>query len=448
MAAFGVNTAIVSIVLSVFMAGLALGSWGAGVWLRRPGRHPAAGLRAYAGAELWIGALGLDRARRSRHGRPLARVSRRAVGLRAPILLLPAPGWSSSCLPFCVAMGATIPLAMRAAEQAGRSGTRLTVASSLQLSLRRQRRRRGTGTLLSAFVPDRALRLRRHAPLAAGLNFLVAAIAAALGARPTARREAPSDSATDRPESSARFPAHPPRPVLHRSGEHGRRDRLGAAVHTVSRNSGLRLRRAAGGLSRGDVLRQLSLSHARLRRLCRSGRSGSGSLCRSWPFFLSRPPTPGWPSASVDRSPAFSAATPWRACSSASFRSAPPPVSSPRCSSTATPVDTRAPPASPTPSTCSAVFSAHCSPVSCFSRRSARTGRLHCSPCRLSPVVWHSIADGCRRRSRQPSPWWPPGRRAASSPPSPGRRYGATRRRPSPPPARGCRSDCWSTASA
>ena len=35
MAQFGVTTAMVSIVLSVFMAGLGLGSWASGRWLRQ-----------------------------------------------------------------------------------------------------------------------------------------------------------------------------------------------------------------------------------------------------------------------------------------------------------------------------------------------------------------------------------------------------------------------------
>lgn len=55
MAQYGVVTPLVSTVLSVFMAGLALGSWGAG---RLVARAPSAGrrlpLRLYAVAELVI----------------------------------------------------------------------------------------------------------------------------------------------------------------------------------------------------------------------------------------------------------------------------------------------------------------------------------------------------------------------------------------------------------
>src|ERR1700674_3990042 len=55
MAQFGVTTAMVSIVLSVFMAGLGLGSWASGRWLHRRGdglQFPA--LRLYALLELLI----------------------------------------------------------------------------------------------------------------------------------------------------------------------------------------------------------------------------------------------------------------------------------------------------------------------------------------------------------------------------------------------------------
>src|SRR5262245_43014061 len=56
MAAFGVTTPMVSIVLSLFMGGLALGSWGGGWLARRFGPSAARnGLLAYALAEIIIG---------------------------------------------------------------------------------------------------------------------------------------------------------------------------------------------------------------------------------------------------------------------------------------------------------------------------------------------------------------------------------------------------------
>src|SRR5512143_3804208 len=56
MAAFGVTTALTSIVLSVFMAGLGLGSWGSGRILRRlQTRLQISPLLPYAALEFMIG---------------------------------------------------------------------------------------------------------------------------------------------------------------------------------------------------------------------------------------------------------------------------------------------------------------------------------------------------------------------------------------------------------
>src|SRR2546427_2623522 len=60
MAAFGVTTPFVSIVLSVFMAGLALGSWAAGRLTGKLGVvPPRAALRLYAAVEAIIGVSGI-----------------------------------------------------------------------------------------------------------------------------------------------------------------------------------------------------------------------------------------------------------------------------------------------------------------------------------------------------------------------------------------------------
>ena len=60
MAQFGVTTAMVSIVLSVFMAGLGLGSWASGRWLRQPDDSSRfSALRLYALIELLIGVSGI-----------------------------------------------------------------------------------------------------------------------------------------------------------------------------------------------------------------------------------------------------------------------------------------------------------------------------------------------------------------------------------------------------
>src|SRR5207244_4534036 len=60
MAEFGVTTPFIAIVLSVFMGGLALGSWSGGVLTRRiASRMGVLPLRLYAAAELVIGISGV-----------------------------------------------------------------------------------------------------------------------------------------------------------------------------------------------------------------------------------------------------------------------------------------------------------------------------------------------------------------------------------------------------
>ncbi len=179
MASFGVNTAIVSIVLSVFMAGLAAGSWGAGVWLRRSGKSPAAALRAYAGAELWIGVsawvvpFGLEWG-----GRGLGRLG---AGWASAAHFTVAGAWLTIVLlPFCIAMGATIPLAMRAVEESSSANRRFRSFSYLYAA---NVAGAALGTLVSAFVLIELFGFAGTLKLAAGLNFLVAAIAATLSWR-------------------------------------------------------------------------------------------------------------------------------------------------------------------------------------------------------------------------------------------------------------------------
>src|SRR5580700_1212641 len=55
MAQFGVTTAMVSIVLSTFMAGLGVGSWAGGRVVRTYAQRVSSPLRLYAIAELCIG---------------------------------------------------------------------------------------------------------------------------------------------------------------------------------------------------------------------------------------------------------------------------------------------------------------------------------------------------------------------------------------------------------
>lgn len=115
MAQFGVTTAMVSIVLSVFMGGLGLGSWVSGNWMRRGAhdvRFPA--LRLYAIIELLIGVSGIVVPYELVWGRRVLE----NLSVSSVEYYFMAGLWVSCTLaPWCGLMGATIPVAMRAIGQ-------------------------------------------------------------------------------------------------------------------------------------------------------------------------------------------------------------------------------------------------------------------------------------------------------------------------------------------
>lgn len=113
MAQFGVTTALVSIVLSMFMAGLGLGSWGAGYAIRRYGKRiriPA--LRLYAFAELLIGVSALAVPAELSWGRHLLEWA--SISSSSAYYLFSGAWIALTLIPWCACMGATIPLAMLA----------------------------------------------------------------------------------------------------------------------------------------------------------------------------------------------------------------------------------------------------------------------------------------------------------------------------------------------
>jgi len=184
MASFGVTTPMVSIVLSVFMAGLALGSWLGGATARRLG---GAGnlLRVYGWVELAIGLSAI-----------LV-----PLGLRAGHALLVSSSVGFSCdahylasgviivallLPSCTAMGATLPLGLavlRGEQRAegGRSFSFLYLANVVGATV---------GTLASALVLIEALGFRRTLLVSAAGNGVIVLIAwqLAAGARQVQHR--------------------------------------------------------------------------------------------------------------------------------------------------------------------------------------------------------------------------------------------------------------------
>lgn len=191
MAQLGVTTPMVSIVLSVFMAGLAFGSWGAGVVARRfESRGVGFLIRLYAVAELTVAASlavvpgGLAR------GRSLLAATVAGNEWGSGSYHLASGLWVLLVLlPFCVSMGATFPLAMGAIrtlapERASRSFSYLYVANVAGAT---------AGTLASAFVLIELLGFTGTLRVAATLNALLAAAAVCISMRTTpgsAAREA------------------------------------------------------------------------------------------------------------------------------------------------------------------------------------------------------------------------------------------------------------------
>ena len=147
MAQFGVTTALTSIVLSVFMAGLGAGSWVAGALMRRyGGRINFPPLRLYALLELLIGLSALVVPAELVWGhRLLEGLADRAAVSSAAYYLLSGVWLAATMVPWSACMGATIPVAMfairkRQQEGDGRSFSFLYLANVL-------------GAMLGSFLP-------------------------------------------------------------------------------------------------------------------------------------------------------------------------------------------------------------------------------------------------------------------------------------------------------
>lgn len=183
MAEFGVTTPSVSILLSVFMAGLALGSWGAGRLARGFESHAASSpLRFYALAELLIAISGVTIPRQLTWGRGLLEGIGGEVAWGSSAYYLMSGLWITlTLLPFCTCMGATFPLAMSAIRkrygaEAQRSFSYLYLANVLGAT---------SGTVISAFILVEVLGFQGTLLLTAILNGILAASAFAVSLAPT-----------------------------------------------------------------------------------------------------------------------------------------------------------------------------------------------------------------------------------------------------------------------
>jgi spermidine synthase len=213
MALFGTTTPSVSTVLSVFMAGLALGSWGAGRLARRlDGAPPTRFLRLYAAAELVVAVSALTVPGALALGRQLLLGLSRDTAWSSAAFLASSGGWVAlTLLPYCIAMGATFPLAMAAlragsGERDPRSFGYLYAANVLGATL---------GVLLSAFVLIELLGFRHTLLAAAAGNALLAIAAWVLASRDAASREAaPAARARAAESPHAAAPASPDRALI------------------------------------------------------------------------------------------------------------------------------------------------------------------------------------------------------------------------------------------
>jgi spermidine synthase len=174
MAQFGVTTPIVSLVLSSFMIGLGLGSYGSGYIVRKYGeRFRFSALRLYALTELLIGISAITVPLQLFWGREILLKVIREMSFSSFAYYLPAGVWIAATLvPWCACMGATFPFAMAAIRQrSGPDGQRsfsyLYLANVL-------------GAVTGATVPLLLIELlgfRRTLLVGAGLNFLLATCA-------------------------------------------------------------------------------------------------------------------------------------------------------------------------------------------------------------------------------------------------------------------------------
>ncbi|MBI2205512.1 MAG: fused MFS/spermidine synthase [Candidatus Rokubacteria bacterium] len=190
MATFGVTTPLVSLVLSVFMTGLALGSWLGGLLARRLASHPRRPLMFYAAVEAGIGLLALGVVPALDVGRSHLASYGTALAWDSASYYVASGAWIAlTLLPACIAMGATFPLAM-AAIRAERPDVRPRSFSFLYLA---NVIGATGGTLASAFVLIELLGFRSTLLVAVVVNVLVAIGAAVRSVH--AQRGAAADAA-------------------------------------------------------------------------------------------------------------------------------------------------------------------------------------------------------------------------------------------------------------
>ena len=166
-ASFGINTPVLSVVLSVFMAGLALGSWGGGRLTSWASRSAAfSPLVLYAAAEALIGVGGFCVPRLFDWGSS----SLLPLGAADTTLYLfwSAVALALALLPWCLCMGATFPFMMAYLQGTSRSSNSFSYLYTANLFGAM------TGTAVTAGILIECLGFQGSLHLAAALNITIA----------------------------------------------------------------------------------------------------------------------------------------------------------------------------------------------------------------------------------------------------------------------------------
>jgi spermidine synthase len=183
MAQFGITTPLISTVLSMFMAGIGLGSWAAGRFVRSTGGWSnISSLKLYALCEFSIGTSALVvPAQLSWGHRLLELVSGSSSGLSSgPYYLISMVCLAVTLIPWCACMGATIPFAMSALRRGPERDTKRSFSFLYVANL--------VGAILGATVPLLLIEVAGfHKTLRLGmlLNFLIALAAFILSLQQT-----------------------------------------------------------------------------------------------------------------------------------------------------------------------------------------------------------------------------------------------------------------------
>ena len=200
MAQFGVTTAMISIVLSSFMAGLGVGSLAAGHLVRKyAGRLTSPPLHLYAMAELGIGVSAVVVPLELLAGRFVLEHVGNSLSLSSMGYYVAAGVWvACTLIPWCACMGATIPLGMFAIRrdkrsESGRSFSFLYLANVL-------------GAVAGALIPLLLIELLGFTnTLRFGmvLNLLVCSVALKLGSKQSPRATADNEPEQDSSDKGA-----------------------------------------------------------------------------------------------------------------------------------------------------------------------------------------------------------------------------------------------------